>query len=495
MSKALLRALIPVIIASFFMQAYAVPKNQPGAQVKFLIGKVQVQSKQKTKWRTLRLRQKVYSGDRIKTFLSSRVELNMPDGSVIKVNQNSIFEVKTIKTKAHDNEDKMSFSLFGGSLWAQFKKLVSTRQTREIESPSAVVAIRGTILDMKVDQNEATRVRVFEGRVAVRSKTRAGEVLVGANQQSVVEKGKAPSPPRPIKNKAGGAAAPGQSSIQLHINSGKLQFTDPAVLVSGLPVSGRVTPGATITANGVPLNVRPGGQFEGRVQVREGLNAIRFQAHKDGQSNAKTMRVLVNTKRPQIQLSKPIVAGFINRRDYSLSGAVFDLTPQDRVKVYINDEFVTEVVGRGSFNRTVILNEGKNIIKVRAVDISKNETLKSDQLFLDTVKPILTITEPAQTLYYRYEPPRPPSNDYEFANQKFPQTIRGLVIDPEPSSGIKRITINGKEIKPRSDGSFEAEIYVQRGNLGQPIENRLNFYVEDMAGNITRDNSHVIIVR
>jgi hypothetical protein len=61
-----------------------------------------------------------------------------------------------------------------------------------------------------------------------------------------------------------------------------------------------------------------------------------------------------------------------------------------------------------------------------------------------------------------------------------------VVLDPEPSSGIKRVVINGKEIKPNSDGSFDTTIPLQRG------ENRLTFMVEDLAGNILRDNSKTV---
>lgn len=167
------------------------------------------------------------------------------------------------------------------------------------------------------------------------------------------------------------------------------------------------------------------------------------------------------------------------------------LIPRDKVKVYLNDEMVAEVFGRGSFNRTIILNEGKNDIRIAAEDVSRNRTELAEQIFLDTVKPIITITEPAQQVFNRFEPPRPPNQNQEIsvAAVRYNQSIRGLVIDPEPTSKIKRITVNGKEIKPNSDGTFETEINLTKG------ENRLSIYVEDLAGNITRDNSRVIRVR
>ncbi|MCK5033110.1 MAG: hypothetical protein KAS18_05730, partial [Calditrichia bacterium] len=133
-------------------------------------------------------------------------------------------------------------------------------------------------------------------------------------------------------------------------------------------------------------------------------------------------------------------------------------------------------------NRTIILKEGPNKISVVATDRSGNSQEYVQELFLDTVKPILTITEPAAKTHVRFEPPPPPT----VTNYRVEQTIRGIIIDPEPSSGIKRISINGKEIKPNSDGSFETSIIINRG-----VTN-LNFVVEDLAGNIFRDNTRKI---
>jgi bacillopeptidase F len=209
------------------------------------------------------------------------------------------------------------------------------------------------------------------------------------------------------------------------------------------------------------------------------MNDIKLQARKGDQSRSRNIKLYVNTKKPEIRLSTPLVAGFYNRRDYSLSGGVFDPTPDDKIKIFLNGNEILEVIARGSFNRTIILNEGPNNIIVVARDRSGNTKEIVQNLFLDTIKPILTITEPAQHIYNRLEPRRPPRMEIN----KFEQTIRGVIIDPEPSSGIKRISVNGKEIKPNSDGTFETTIILSRGL------NNLNFVVEDMAGNILRDNT------
>ncbi len=475
-----------LFLIMLFMATAVSAQKQSSGKIKFVIGDVQLLPAKKTSWVKARIKGRVFEGDRIKTGGNSRVEIEMPDGSQLRIDQSTIFDIKEIKTKEEDGEDKMSFSLWAGNIWAKFKKVVSGRQSRRIESPSAVVAIRGTELEVNVDKQLTTKVSVTEGLVAVTSKDADGQVLVGANQQTIVHKGQAPSKPA---QSSGQNPAPNLKNFALQLDKIPVQQNDPAVLGSGVKVSGRTVPGARVMAEGKPLNVAPNGQFSGRVNVREGFNTIRVTAEKNGKSTAQTLRLFVNTRRPQIQLSTPLVSGFLNRRDYSLSGAVFDETPLDKVKVYFNGDEVAEVRGRGTFNRTIILHEGRNDIKIVAVDLSKNSKEIAEHIFLDTVKPIITITEPAQKNFIRLQPPPHPGNINKDRRNRLSQIIRGVIIDPEPSSRLKRVLINGKEIKPNTDGSFETEIFVTSG------ENILRIVVEDLAGNITIDNSRRIIIR
>ena len=477
-----------LFIILLLMLPYFTVEAAKTAKIKFTIGSSELLPSGKTAWQTVKMGMAVRQGDRLRTALNARIELEMPDGSVVKINENSVFDVKELKTQEEDKEDKMSFTLWAGNLWASFKKVISGRQSREIETPSAVVAIRGTTIEMDVANDATTTVRVVEGKVSVKSRDTGGEVIVQSNQQTIVQKGKKPTPPKPF---APGTQnqSPGRGGFVFEINTGKLQITDPAVLSAGVPVEGRVSPGTRLIANGTPINVTPDGRFRGRVTVQEGLNTIKVTAEWNGQSQTKTIRLFVNTKKPEVQISRPLTGRFTNQRNYSLSGAVFDATPMDKVKVYINDELVIEISGRGSFNRTIILKEGKNNIVLRAVDRSGNVFERTEQIFLDTVKPIVTITQPAQEVVTRYEPPPPPDRVTDFAKERFTQVIRGLIIDPEPSSTIKRFGINGKEIRPNSDGTFEAVINLRRG------ENRISVFAEDVAGNIYRDDSRKILIR
>ena len=469
-----------LIYLFIFIQSILIAQNSNSAKVKFVIGNVDLQKNQQINWVKLGLKNNIHEGDRIKTAPNSRVELSMPDGSIIKINENAVFDVKELKTPESDGEDKMSFTLWAGKLWGSFKKIFSDRQERTIESPSAVVAIRGTTIEMNVDIQQKTTVRVIEGSVEVKSKDTEDKVVVTSNQETTVEKGKAPTNPESFV--PDGSEESTDEDFPFRINLREFVFTDPAVLGTGIPVSGKIPAGAKLFVNDISVPVTAEGSFNTRLRVIEGVNEINLEAKKDDKSVSRTVKVYVNTKKPEIRLSSPLVSGYYNRRDYSLSGAVFDLTPNDKIKIKLNGEELAEVEGRGSFNRTVILKEGPNKIFVVATDRSGNNQEFVQELFLDTVKPILTITEPAATTHVRFEPPPPPT----VTDNRVEQVLRGIIIDPEPSSGIKRISVNGKEIKPNSDGSFETSIIINRGLTN------LNFVVEDLAGNIYRDNTRKI---
>lgn len=478
--RKLIFALAGILLTSSFIFA------ENSARVKFQVGTVQRQSAHKTSWQKTRINDRVYQGDRLKTSVGSRVELEMPDGSVIKVDQSSIFDVKEIKTAESNNEDKMSFTLWAGNIWAHFKKIVNSRQSRTIESPSAVVAIRGTTLEINVNRELTTTVSVVEGRVSVKSREAKGEVFVNSNQKTVVKKGQPPA--KPTTRSAAPKTTSPTGGFSFTVNKLPIKITDASVLGRGVKISGKTIAGAQVLANGMALRVGRDGSFNGLVRVREGINKFDVIATYQGKTISRKVGVFINTKKPRIKLSTPLVSGFFNKRNYSLSGAVFDDTPQDKIKVFLNGELVGDVRGRGSFNRTIVLQEGENTIRVSARDLAGNTSEYGDHLFLDTVKPVITITEPAQRNFIRLEPPAPPIQNNKIAN-RFRQIIRGVIIDPEPSSKLKRLQVNGKEIRPNSDGSFETEIILKRGR------NRIVVIAEDLAGNIARDASREIIVR
>lgn len=86
-----------------------------------------------------------------------------------------------------------------------------------VDTPTAVVGVKGTDLRVTVDEATGTTlVAVTEGLVSVRSKA-GGEVAVAAGQRTVVAPGQPPTPPAPIY--------PGESTLSA--SAGGPAFTPP----------------------------------------------------------------------------------------------------------------------------------------------------------------------------------------------------------------------------------------------------------------------------
>jgi hypothetical protein len=84
-----------------------------------------------------------------------------------------------------------------GRLHAIFDKLTGT-EPRIVQTPGALLAVRGTKYTVNVDASGDTTLSVFEGIVEVQSEMRREPLLVRAGEESVFGRHSAPSAPRPM---------------------------------------------------------------------------------------------------------------------------------------------------------------------------------------------------------------------------------------------------------------------------------------------------------
>ena len=77
---------IQMICFTLLFMSFSFSQNSNKASVKFVIGNAELQKSQQNSWEKIGLNTSIYEGDRIKTSSNSRVEMDMPDGSVIKIN-------------------------------------------------------------------------------------------------------------------------------------------------------------------------------------------------------------------------------------------------------------------------------------------------------------------------------------------------------------------------------------------------------------------------
>ena len=107
----------------------------------------------------------VKNGDRIETRKKSRCELTYDDGSIVRLDEQSIYTVEKAVIKEKERQVESSLSI--GKIWANIKKAIRGGDAWRLKSPAAVVAVRGTIYRMNAGADSSSQVLVYDGEVRV----------------------------------------------------------------------------------------------------------------------------------------------------------------------------------------------------------------------------------------------------------------------------------------------------------------------------------------
>ncbi len=153
-------------------------------------------------------------------------------------------------------------------------------------------------------------------------------------------------------------------------------------------VLGIVEMDATLTVGGTPVIPNDDGTFEHTYTLSDGDNMIEVKAT-DLASNVATVTVLVvlDQDPPYVELIDPsqdvtVSTSFIEVHIRADADATLWLNGRPTA----NDE---------DFTRTVLLLEGENLIVVKAMDPAGNVAEDSVKVTLDTMPPVLVVTDPA----------------------------------------------------------------------------------------------------
>lgn len=125
----------------------------------------------------------LFEGDKIVTKELGRIDVLLDDGTMIRLKENTDL---VLKDKKPGNQ-KSRLQVLLGRIWA---KVTKQENLLEIETPSAVAAIKGTGLELIVLANGDSTLIVWDG--AVEFFNELGKVLVKAAQQSQTVKGQGP---------------------------------------------------------------------------------------------------------------------------------------------------------------------------------------------------------------------------------------------------------------------------------------------------------------
>jgi ferric-dicitrate binding protein FerR (iron transport regulator) len=156
-------ALIFILALSFFLFSLSKRNETVAGKLIFRLGNVTVKKTNSDQKKMIRINSTVHLNEIIETKSQSRCEIELLDGSILRVNQNTM--LKLDKSYLKSQEKRTSIDLIFGSLWITVKKLISPTDEFSVKTPVAVAAVRGTDFKMELKKDNTLKIMVDEGTV------------------------------------------------------------------------------------------------------------------------------------------------------------------------------------------------------------------------------------------------------------------------------------------------------------------------------------------
>jgi len=226
----------------------------------------------------LELGKLVHAGDVIRTGPDGSVELRWArwaGGMRIKIGPNTKFTVKRAVTNRSTGVEESRLRVDEGSIWVRLRRALAGKSKFEVETPTAVAAVRGTIFRVTVRGDGTSEVSVWKGTVSV--ETEKGEAVTVSDGASVVVGQAVGGGPEPMSE-----AEQEQWQEHASVIGPFLQVDSPAdgmtLETTSCAVSGRTEPDCTVTASGSAVAVSKDGKFSTTIELGAGEQVIEVKA-------------------------------------------------------------------------------------------------------------------------------------------------------------------------------------------------------------------------
>ena len=145
---------------------------------------------------SFKIEDRLKAGDTIVTGRNGRLVLALSDGSQAIIAPKTMVVIEDLS-----HSPRTLFNILRGKTRIHIEKLGGQPNPYRVNTPTAVIAVRGTIFDVLVDEAE-TQVFLHEGEVAITNlKSPNQPVILSAGQMTRVLFERLPNPPSPFKSR------------------------------------------------------------------------------------------------------------------------------------------------------------------------------------------------------------------------------------------------------------------------------------------------------
>ena len=160
-------ALLLAAPGAFGSDPYKVEISGDRCQATIVLGQVYRLPAYEKQWVVLKVRDYLFSNDRVKTLAGSRVQLSLPDGSMVRFDEGTEFVISAMSYDTASKQRSAGVRLLLGKTWASVRRFFAQMGGFEVEMPQAVAGVRGTIFRANVYGDTSSLVRCYTGSIKV----------------------------------------------------------------------------------------------------------------------------------------------------------------------------------------------------------------------------------------------------------------------------------------------------------------------------------------
>lgn len=273
-----------ILIVVFTLLTQSLVIVQRIAKADKVSGTVEVRRANKGEWKELSQKGLIKTGDVVRTGPDGQAEFKWADGTRWKVMPSTEIVVKKSTYNMVKKADQSQLMLTSGKVFIRIIKALKPASQFEVETPTAVAAVRGTIFSVEV-KNGKTEVAVFKGKVKVSSD---GE---DRHAENVITPGVAAVSSAPGELlKQNGAAFAGEFKKQGTIIQPALDAAVKKMDDGDLMITGSTEAGNALSINGKKVRVLGNGTFRYRTPAKNATALTVVSTDKHGASATKTLK-------------------------------------------------------------------------------------------------------------------------------------------------------------------------------------------------------------
>jgi hypothetical protein len=175
---------------------------EPQAVLSMKDGDVFVMKASADNWDEAQVSLVLEEGDVIKVDDNSRAEITFFEGSTVALEPGTIVSISELSIAKDSGSTTILINEEVGKTISRVNKLTDAASRYEVETPACVAAVRGSVMEVSVDDEGITKVINQEGNIVATGQ--GVEVEIPEGMQSIVVPGQQPSLPSPVGGEGAG---------------------------------------------------------------------------------------------------------------------------------------------------------------------------------------------------------------------------------------------------------------------------------------------------